>query len=136
MNRQILHYVLLAGAATVLAACASRSPPAPVSAAPAAKAAVTPTAPAAKAVVTTTPPAAKRLSGYTAKQRGDKVVYCKKEILTGSRTSATEICMTEDEMERARRGDLDLVRRLDAIGGTAKGETNASGGPVIDVMHR
>lgn len=120
--------LITASVLALLAACATKPPAQP--AAPAAA-----KAPAVKPAPIPAAAASKRLSGYTAKQRGDKVVYCRKELVTGSRTNATETCMTEDEMERARRGDLDLVRRLDENGGVAKGASNGQGGPVMDVMH-
>ena len=122
MGTGIRDTFIAASMLALLAACATKPPAQPAAA-------------AAKPAPLSAAAANKRLSGYTAKQRGDKVVYCKKELVTGSRTNATETCMTEEEMERARRGDLDLVRRLDENGGVSKGASNAQGGAVKDVMH-
>ena len=114
-------------AASLLAACAANPPAAatgPVAkpvAAPAAAAAANPT---------------KKLSGgvdYRKIVKNGVEYFCRKETPTGSRTNATETCLTQAQMDAAQRTSKDLVERLQQVPGTPSGP-GGSGGAYNSVM--
>ena len=98
---------LLAGlvAASVLCACASTpSPPAPKSGD----------------------------QGYRVTQRNGQEVYCKRELMTGSRTQATETCLTAAQMAKQRDNVEMLMRRTQDMSNGRN--TNGGGGVYNNIM--
>jgi hypothetical protein len=51
-------------------------------------------------------------------QKGEEY-YCKRELITGSRTNTRDICLTKAQMEEQRNGTQDYLKRMqDATNGT------------------
>ena len=129
MKRLITTTILTCVAAATLAACASNNVVKPATGASTPVAASVPGASKSPSKVTSSK--ANDLAGYKMVKRCDKTLYCQRELLTGSRTNVSETCLTEEQMEKARRGTLDVVRRMDENAGTSKPATNGFGGQMI-----
>ena len=54
----------------------------------------------------------KAQAGYRVVTRKGEVLYCKREIVTGSRTNAAETCLTAAQLEKQRNGSEALMRSL------------------------
>lgn len=119
-------------AASLLAACAANPPAAATASAatgPVAKPVVAPAAAAAAKP-------AKKLNGgvdYRKIVKNGVEYFCRKETPTGSRTNATETCLTQAQMDAAQRTSKDLVERLQQVPGTPSGP-GGSGGAYNSVM--
>ena len=50
--------------------------------------------------------------GYRQVNRNGEVVYCKRELLTGSRTNSTETCLTAVQLEKLRNSNEQMLRNL------------------------
>jgi hypothetical protein len=61
--------------------------------------------------------------------------FCRKETPTGSRTNATETCLTQAQIDAAQKNSKDLVDRLQQIPGTPSGP-GGSGGAYNNVLTR
>jgi hypothetical protein len=61
--------------------------------------------------------------------------FCRKELPTGSRTNATETCLTQAQIDAAQKNSKDLVDRLQQIPGTPSGP-GGSGGAYNNVLTR
>ena len=103
------------------------------------------TAASAPAVKPAAAPAATAAAGQPASRAGGvdyrKVVkngvdyFCRKETPTGSRTNATETCLTQAQIDAAQKNSKDLVDRLQQIPGTPSGP-GGSGGAYNTVLTR
>ena len=114
-------------AAALLAACAANPPAAATG--PVAKPVAAPAAAAAAKP-------AKKLNGgvdYRKIVKSGVEYFCRKETPTGSRTNATETCLTQAQMDAAQRTSKDLVERLQQVPGTPSGP-GGSGGAYNSVM--
>ena len=115
-------------AASLLVACAANPPAAAT--APVAKPVAAPAVAAAAAKP------AKKLNGgvdYRKIVKSGVEYFCRKETPTGSRTNATETCLTQAQMDAAQRNSKDLVERLQQVPGTPSGP-GGSGGAYNSVM--
>ena len=61
--------------------------------------------------------------------------FCRKETPTGSRTNATETCLTQAQIDAAQKNSTDLVSRQLQIPGTPSGP-GGSGGAYNNVLTR
>ena len=61
--------------------------------------------------------------------------FCRKELPTGSRTNATETCLTQAQIDASQKNSKDLVDRLQQIPGTPSAP-GGSGGAYNNVMTR
>lgn len=111
-------------AVLLLGACAS-TPPAPASSASTAG----PTPAAAKPAI----PAKLAAANYRIKQKNGEELYCRRELLTGSRTRSTETCLTAAQLEKERNGVDQLLRRVQDMN-SSQGSTDGSGGQFNNVM--
>jgi hypothetical protein len=114
-------------AASLLAACAANPPAAATG--PVAK-------PVAAPAVAAAAKPAKKLNGgvdYRKIVKSGVEYFCRKETPTGSRTNATETCLTQAQMDAAQRNSKDLVERLQQVPGTPSGP-GGSGGAYNSVM--
>jgi hypothetical protein len=105
-------------AALVLSACAGNARPRPQEA----------DAPAATAAAATATPAT---AGRRATTRNGEQVYCKRELLTGSRTQSIETCLTAAQLEQQRNNVDAMMRRAQE---TRAGGGDGSGGRFNNVM--
>jgi hypothetical protein len=74
---------------------------------------------------------AKAQSGYRIVNRKGEQLYCKRELVTGSRTNATETCLTKEQLERQRAGVDTMMRGLQDMN---TGRQDASNGIYNNVM--
>lgn len=106
--------LVIAGAALLLAGCASKEIRAQREAAKAAKAA----AAAGKPVDTDV-----LLARYRRVKKGDEFLYCSKDDITGSRTQKVETCLTEAQLQAQRQDGQEVMRRI---------QQNPGSGPVTN----
>lgn len=64
--------------------------------------------------------------GYRMVTRNGAEVYCKRQLVTGSRTNVTETCLTAAQMEAQKRGADDTMRRVNDMSNVPPG-TNPAG---------
>jgi hypothetical protein len=107
MDRRLTALAAALAAASLMAGCASTAKEKPVSA----------TARTTSVGIDGTIPGRpksvlKAESGYRVVTRKGEQRYCKRELVTGSRTNASEICLTEEQMEKERNGIAATLRTL------------------------
>lgn len=117
MNHRAAPLLILLATSSVLAACASH--PRPGAPAPSTRAA--------------TGTDAAKVSGYRSVSRNGQELYCKREVLTGSRTSSTETCLTAAQIEAQRRATDALMRNVQDMN-NGKTQTDGSGAVYNNVM--
>jgi hypothetical protein len=88
--------------------------------------AATKPAPVAQAAAASDSKRAGSYGDYRVVKRGGVEIFCKRELVTGSRTNMTETCLTEQQMEAQRNGNDEFLRRVQDMSNTAPG-TNPSG---------
>lgn len=63
---------------------------------------------------------------YRVVKRDGVEIYCKRELVMGSRTNMTETCLTAQQMEAQKNGTDEFLRRVQDMSNTAPG-TSPSG---------
>ena len=107
MDRRLTAFAAALAAASLLAGCASAAKEKPVAAAPqATSVGIDGTIPGRPKSVL------KAESGYRIVTRKGEQLYCRRELVTGSRTNASEICLTEEQMEKERNNIATTLRTL------------------------
>ncbi|MFM1886971.1 MAG: hypothetical protein RL026_2128 [Pseudomonadota bacterium] len=77
------------------------------------------------------PPA--QTNDYKPVQRGDVTVYCRREILTGSRTQTIETCLTAKQLEAEQNRTRSLLRDLQDMS-NGKRQADGTGAVPNNVM--
>ncbi len=65
---------------------------------------------------------------YRVVKKGDQELYCRRDLLTGSRTKAMETCLTKAQLDAERAGTEDYLRRIQSTPVETGGGSDASGG--------
>ena len=103
-----LHFITALLTSVALAGCATQAPETPPTAAAHENPALD-----FKGTVPGRPDSTlKAQSGYRVVTRKGEQLYCKREVVTGSRTKASEICLTAAQLEKQRNGTDSLMRSL------------------------
>jgi hypothetical protein len=129
MSSQIYGRFLVIAAASALAACASTAP-SPDSTTSKANLAVASNQAAvseASSPLGTSGPALKPGNGYRKITKNGETYYCKKEVVTGSRTNAQVSCLTQEEMTALSQNGQDLLNGIRSVPGS-QGSVDARGG--------
>jgi hypothetical protein len=132
MSSQMYGRILVVTAALTLAACASTapSPDSTTSQANLAKASNQAAVSEASSPLGTSGPALKPGNGYRKITKNGETYFCKKEVITGSRTNAQVNCLTQEEMTALSQNGQDLLNGIRGQPGTqgAVGDNGASFG--------
>jgi hypothetical protein len=114
MSSQIYGRFLVIAAASALAACASTAPTPDSTTSKANLAAATNQAAVSEASspLGTAGPALKPGNGYRKITKNGETYYCKKEVVTGSRTNAQVSCLTQEEMTALSQNGQDLLNGI------------------------
>jgi hypothetical protein len=114
MRSQISGQFLMVTAALALGACASTTPSPDSTTAQANLAVATNHAVVseASAPLGTSGPALKPGNGYRKITKNGETYYCKKEVITGSRTNAQVNCLTQEEMTALSQNGQDLLNGI------------------------
>jgi hypothetical protein len=129
MNSQIFGRFVAIAAAATLAACASTAPKPDSTTAQAnlAKATNAAVVSEASSPLGTSGPALKPGNGYRKITKNGETYFCKKEVITGSRTNAQVNCLTQEEMTALSQQGQDLLNGIRGVPGS-QGSVDGNGG--------
>lgn len=95
-----------------------------------------PTTPVATNMAEPKPSSTALPKGYRVVKEGGQELYCRRDVLTGSRTKATETCLTQAQLDAQRTGTEDYLRRIQSTQVETGGQTDSSGGRSNGVLNQ
>ncbi|MEP7314903.1 MAG: hypothetical protein ABI859_20150 [Pseudomonadota bacterium] len=116
MEKNLLASLLALTAAAALSACTTNAPP-------------TTSAKSVAAAEATALTTLAQRRGYKRVTRDGKELYCQREVMTGSRTSASETCLTEEQLALQVQKNQDFLRQWQNLPGK---QVEPANGRMID----